>query len=88
MDYSELDCESLYALTTSLEPQAQIYRSPLINDKTHRLAAIIGTVFEPAHYYFAVYIPWDMKKRYQAHKKQVVLDRVRYAMSAKRCFIK
>lgn len=85
---ADMDCYSLYQQASQLEPTAQMYRSPLINQDTHTLVAVIGTVVEPVHYYFGLYVPWNMKQRYSAHKNRAQLDSVRSAMAAKQCFIK
>lgn len=87
-EYETMSCRELYREATLLEPQTQHFRSPQINEQTDLLATTIGTVFEPAFYYFGFSVPWQYQTEYRIHHTTVSLDSIRQRMASLRCFEK
>ncbi len=87
-DFSGLSCNELYVMASTIEPQTQRIRSPLLNENTNALATAIGSVTNIGYYYFGFSTAHSYYQEYQLHKQLVVLDTLRQMMASRYCFQK
>ena len=81
-------CNQLYEEAIKYEVQSQRYHHPILNKDMDKLVSISSTVFQPTLVYYGYTVPRYFWEENRMHKASLILDNIRYRMSALRCFEK
>lgn len=81
-------CNQLYSEAVRLEGNTMRFKKPVVNASMDRLVTVASTVYKPVLVYYGYKTPKHFWKEKEIYETTLIMDNIRYRMSALHCFEK